>query len=84
MTTREDLFRAIDDEGGVVPCQNAPDFFFETEKESPRTFKIARELCGACPIQNVCLSYALDNGEEFGVWGGLSARERRLLIRRAA
>lgn len=84
MTSWYDLDRAIQEEGGVVPCQNAPDFFFETEGEHYRTFKLARELCSECPVKALCASYALDNDEPFGVWGGLTTRERRDLRRRAA
>jgi WhiB family redox-sensing transcriptional regulator len=84
VTRWEDLDRAIQDEGGVVPCQNAPDFFFEKDEDRHRTFKIARQLCAECPVKALCASYALDNDEPFGVWGGLSTRERRRMMRRRA
>ena len=35
-------------------------------------------------MRNDCLEYALDNGEKFGIWGGLSERERRRLRRQRA
>ncbi len=41
----------------------------------------AKRICGMCPIRTACLEYALDNDERFGVWGGLSEKER-LEIRR--
>lgn len=37
----------------------------------------AKRLCAGCPVKVDCLAYALDNDERFGVWGGLSERERR-------
>jgi len=37
----------------------------------------ARELCRECPVMADCLAYALANDERFGVWGGLTAAERR-------
>lgn len=84
MTRWEDLDRAIQAEGGVVPCQNAPDLFFEFEQERSNSFLMARELCSLCPVKDLCLQYALDNDEPFGLWGGMSTHERRRLKRRAA
>ena len=84
MTSLADLDRAIRAEGGVVPCQNNPEEFFEWEDNNHHTFKTARELCAGCPVKNVCLAYALENAEPFGVWGGLSTRERKELLRRAS
>lgn len=42
----------------------------------------AKSVCGACPVRTECLAYALDNRVEFGVWGGMTERERRALLRR--
>ncbi|WP_370276004.1 WhiB family transcriptional regulator [Georgenia sp. SYP-B2076] len=42
----------------------------------------ARELCFSCRVRTECLADALDSRTEFGVWGGLTERERRLLLRR--
>lgn len=41
----------------------------------------AREFCRACPVRTECLAHALDEGVEFGVWGGMTERERRALLR---
>lgn len=43
----------------------------------------AREVCFSCPVRLECLVDALDNKIEFGVWGGMTERERRALLRRA-
>ena len=40
----------------------------------------AKEICAACPILDVCRGYALEIGEQHGIWGGLTAKERRELI----
>src|SRR5690348_12472830 len=42
----------------------------------------AKAVCFGCPVRAECLAAALDNGVEFGVWGGLTERERRALLRR--
>ena len=41
----------------------------------------AKRICARCPITSACLEYALAHDERFGVWGGLSTRERRALSR---
>jgi hypothetical protein len=43
---------------------------------------IAKAVCRACPVRDDCLEYALTNAEPWGVWGGLSADERRVERRR--
>ena len=43
--------------------------------------KEAKQVCGACEVRPECLEYALDHAEPFGIWGGLSERERRRLKR---
>jgi WhiB family transcriptional regulator, redox-sensing transcriptional regulator len=42
----------------------------------------AKRICTACPIRTECLADALDSRTEFGVWGGMTERERRALLRR--
>ncbi|MGH3743601.1 MAG: WhiB family transcriptional regulator [Mycobacteriales bacterium] len=42
----------------------------------------AKVLCLSCPVRTECLADALDNRVEFGVWGGMTERERRALLRR--
>jgi WhiB family redox-sensing transcriptional regulator len=56
-----------------------PDLFFPERGGSTRE---AKEVCRGCVVRQECLQYALDNGEKFGIWGGLSERERRRLRRR--
>ena len=58
-----------------------PDLFFPERGASTRE---AKEVCRGCVVRNDCLEYALDNGEKFGIWGGLSERERRRLRRQRA
>lgn len=42
---------------------------------------VARRLCNGCPVISQCLSYALANDEQFGVWGGMTTRDRKRLKR---
>ncbi|WP_141850340.1 WhiB family transcriptional regulator [Lapillicoccus jejuensis] len=42
----------------------------------------AKLICAKCPVVAECLADALDNRTEFGVWGGMTERERRAMLRR--
>lgn len=42
----------------------------------------AKQLCASCVVRTECLAEALDNQIEWGVWGGMTERERRALLRR--
>ncbi|MGW1865780.1 WhiB family transcriptional regulator [Streptomyces mauvecolor] len=59
-------------------AQAGPEFFFPAPGSSTRE---AKQLCGACEQREACLEYALANDERFGVWGGLSEKERLNLQR---
>jgi WhiB family redox-sensing transcriptional regulator len=59
-------------------AQTGPEFFFPDPGSSTRE---AKRLCGICEERVACLEYALDNDERFGVWGGLSEKERLRLRR---
>lgn len=56
---------------------------FFPEKGESWHMRHAKKVCADCPVRAECLQYALDNHERFGVWGGLSERQRRLLERAA-
>src|SRR5689334_5881436 len=58
-----------------------PDLFFPERGTSTRE---AKEVCRGCVVRMECLEYALANGEKFGIWGGLSERERRRIRRQRA
>lgn len=47
----------------------------------PDKIRMTKELCGACPLRLLCLEYALEAGEEDGIWGGLTRNERKSLKR---
>lgn len=58
-----------------------PDLFFPERGASTRE---AKEVCRGCEVRLDCLEFALQNGEKFGIWGGLSERERRRIRRQRA
>ena len=43
----------------------------------------AKQMCAGCPVRTECLGEALDNQIEWGVWGGMTERERRALLKRS-
>ena len=58
-----------------------PDLFFPERGASTRE---AKEVCRGCVVRGECLEFALANGEKFGIWGGMSERERRRIRRQRA
>ena len=61
-------------------AQTDPEAFFPEKGGSTRD---AKKICASCEVKSQCLEYALENDERFGIWGGLSERERRKLRKRA-
>ncbi|MFZ2240397.1 WhiB family transcriptional regulator [Gordonia amarae] len=59
-------------------AQTDPEAFFPEKGGSTRE---AKRICHGCEVQAECLEYALGNDERFGIWGGLSERERRRIKR---
>jgi len=77
-----DLASASDDEDQwqerALCAQTDPEAFFPEKGGSTRE---AKRICLGCEVKDSCLEYALANDERFGIWGGLSERERRRLKR---
>ena len=76
-----------DDDGGLLAwqeqalcAQTDPEAFFPEKGGSTRE---AKRICVGCDVKGECLEYALGQDERFGIWGGLSERERRRLKRAA-
>jgi WhiB family transcriptional regulator, redox-sensing transcriptional regulator len=61
-------------------AQTDPEAFFPEKGGSTRE---AKRVCLSCEVRGDCLEYALLHDERFGIWGGLSERERRKLKKRA-
>jgi WhiB family redox-sensing transcriptional regulator len=79
------MFGAPEDDGlmgwqeRALCAQTDPEAFFPEKGGSTRE---AKKVCSGCDVRSECLEYALANDERFGIWGGLSERERRKLKRR--
>jgi WhiB family redox-sensing transcriptional regulator len=70
----------------AAACRGRTDLFFapdESESRSERRRREARAktVCNACEVRVDCLKEALEQEERFGIWGGLTERERRALLR---
>ena len=63
----------------AVCATQDPDLLFVTGAAQ----REAAKMCQACPVKLECLADALDNQVEFGVWGGLTERQRRAILRKS-
>jgi WhiB family redox-sensing transcriptional regulator len=69
----------VEDWASAAACRESqPDQLFVRGAEQNK----AKQLCSGCPVRTECLAEALDNQIEWGVWGGMTERERRALLRR--
>ncbi len=65
-------------------CQGCASHLFFPERGDGYGIRQGKAVCAACPVTVECLTHALNNGERWGVWGGMSEAERRKLRRRLA
>ncbi|WP_327309739.1 WhiB family transcriptional regulator (plasmid) [Streptomyces sp. NBC_01298] len=65
------------DEDAACRNTNTDEMFVESTQQ-----KRAKSVCTGCTVRTECLAEALDNRIEFGIWGGMTERERRALLRR--
>jgi WhiB family redox-sensing transcriptional regulator len=63
-----------------------PELFFPIGNTGPAVQQIdeAKTVCRICEVSDVCLKWALENNQDYGIWGGQSEDERRALKRRTA
>ncbi|MDQ3887021.1 MAG: WhiB family transcriptional regulator [Actinomycetota bacterium] len=81
MDPRGDALGEPDEHGWrerALCIQTDPEAFFPEKGGSTRE---AKRICTGCEVRAECLEYALVHDERFGIWGGLSERERRRLKR---
>jgi WhiB family redox-sensing transcriptional regulator len=66
----------------LAACKDThPDLFF-LGRGGNQDFQQAKQICNTCPVQKPCLDYAIDNQEEYGIWGGLNLHERDAVLKR--
>lgn len=76
----EDDAEGMSWQDSALCAQTDPEAFFPEKGGSTRE---AKKVCRSCDVRTECLEYALEHDERFGIWGGLSERERRRLKRGA-
>lgn len=83
MTAREQLGREPWQESAACTGDKAALFYppLLVEKKADRTLRErrAKAVCQSCPVRDACLDHAVDNDERYGIWGGLTGKERRLV-----
>jgi hypothetical protein len=72
------LLRAIK-EAGSVPCESAPTAWYPEDipdsDHRRAVTRLAKAMCQQCPIMEQCFTYAISNGERYGIWGGVEAKD---------
>lgn len=73
-------FLRVQHEAGDVPCTDYPTYFFPEDfpdADARRVaIKIAKKLCGDCPIRDACRTYAIESNQRYGIWAGTLPSER--------
>lgn len=85
-TSRATTPAAQPDWSSALCAQTDPELFFPDGIGGAvhhRT-KAAKKMCARCPVQPSCLDWALDTDQSYGVWGGTTDHERRLMRRRVS
>jgi len=62
----------------LIPNAPDPEIFHPSDEDDGAE---AKAICAECPVREACLEYALTTREKEGVWGGMTARERRRVLR---
>jgi len=71
---------------GTVECEELPYAFYPEDSVWPSERKLmvaaAKAACNRCPLQNMCADYGINTNEEWGIWGGLTPEDRKILRRK--
>lgn len=68
--------RAADWREQALCSETDPDLFFPEPNEGKSRTRAAKLICERCEVRLECLATAIENHEQYGIWGGLSPRER--------
>ena len=81
---RATAYPNFDDPDNPPACRNKPlGWFYPPAGIEGHAFAdLAKSICEDCPVRRPCLLWALETGEDHGVWGGATAKERRKMRRR--
>lgn len=72
-----ELARQIEQSPTIPPCQDSDPEAWFSEDGMLEAGRKAKKMCQSCPVINACATYAIAAEEMFGVWGGMTALERR-------
>jgi WhiB family redox-sensing transcriptional regulator len=65
----------------IASCKGVDGDVFFPASEDLQGINAAKEICSACSVADECLSYAIETNQTEGIWGGMTARQRRRLRR---
>jgi WhiB family transcriptional regulator, redox-sensing transcriptional regulator len=77
------LAEGIQKHGAPVCQQTDPELWFPESGGENFQYRTAKKFCQRCPVKAECLALALANNEQYGIWGGLTTKDRQRLIRKA-
>jgi WhiB family redox-sensing transcriptional regulator len=85
-TMRREESYAMDWRHRALCRDEDPELFFPIGNTGPAIVQLeqAKAVCRRCPVTDECLSWALESGQDAGIWGGMGEDERRALKRRGA
>lgn len=58
-------------------CKGMTEMFFPEKGDADGTVEAAKAVCATCSVKDECLEFAVDNSFAYGIWGGMSARQRK-------
>ncbi|SDH35577.1 transcription factor WhiB [Arthrobacter subterraneus] len=86
LASRKEKVISMDWRSRAACLDKDPELFFPVGNTGPALLQIeeAKSVCRRCQVVDTCLQWAIESGQDAGVWGGMSEDERRALKRRAA